>query len=30
MIRNYFNLYDTLTKELYIPEAKAKQLLIMI
>ncbi|MGO4293487.1 hypothetical protein [Chitinophaga sp. RAB17] len=30
MIRNYFKLYDTLTKELYVPEDKAKELIIAI
>lgn len=30
MIRNYFKRYDTLTKELYVPEDKAKELIIAI
>ena len=30
MIKNYFKLYDTLTKELYVPEDKAKELIIAI
>lgn len=30
MIKNYFKLYDTLTKELYVPEDKAKELIIVI
>ncbi|HEY9260696.1 hypothetical protein [Chitinophaga sp.] len=30
MIRHYLKLYNTLTKELYVPEDKAKELIIAI
>jgi len=30
MIRNYFRLYDILTKELYLSEDKAKEFIIAI
>lgn len=30
MIKNYFKLYDTLTKEFYLSEDKAKELIIAI